>query len=613
MNAAAQQIRGRDHHLIVLLLVCLANVVFLSVNLVVDDLVADYPFMGGDSHDWLANGLFLAGFDVRYSVRPPMLPLLVAALEHLSVLEALPIVLVLLWSGTCVLLYLVLRERGPRSVAVGVGLTLLFSHAWQGFGVQIMADVPAACLLFAGAYCFLRAVTGNPRWYLAAGLLIGLSCVTQQLALLFPLPAAVAVLGHRREHLRRPELWVGGAAGVLPFIVWSLLKLTTFGTPGDVVMRNWSLLEFHVDAVGSYALAAASLLGLPALALSGVGLGLLAAGGRRRVDDAFVAAMIASIIVFFVFLYDYQSKRLLVYLLPFSGIALAEALTRLRRPAVRWPLFGLVAACAVMPSPRVDDHRWTAIWPAPPTFARSLGWRDAGAVGKEPGSLVVETRSFGDLLRWSSPARVLEARRRLKPGPRMDYTRYRSCDSVVWIHERPVTPGDRYQAGLRMGNILRKRVKHVSLAMLRPHAGGLGARREAVFEGHDVFRVSLPSQTGSWLVVAELDGSASAWLERHDQTPERPPPGARDAANLVALTGARPMVVVLDGDASDPSMLFLPFLARSPEFYVLERERFERTSTAFDSGAPEAMGRVGRARVSRVRATGREWAIVEFR
>ena len=79
------------------------------------------------------------------------------------------------------------------------------------------------------------------------------------------------------------------------------------------------------------------------------------------------------------------------------------------------------------------------------------------------------------------------------------------------------------------------------------------------------------------------------------------------------MTGARPMVVVLDGVVSDPSMLFLPFLARSPEFYVLERERFERTSTAFDSGAPEAVGRVGRARVSRVRATGREWAVVEFR
>ena len=46
----------------------------LGWRLVPHDLVLTYPFLGGDSLDWIANGLFWAGHPTRFSGRPPLLP-----------------------------------------------------------------------------------------------------------------------------------------------------------------------------------------------------------------------------------------------------------------------------------------------------------------------------------------------------------------------------------------------------------------------------------------------------------------------------------------------------------------------------------------------------------
>ncbi len=57
-----------------LIALVMANCVYLGHQLTVSDLIWNYPFMRGDAHDWIANGLYLAGEDVRYSGRPPLVP-----------------------------------------------------------------------------------------------------------------------------------------------------------------------------------------------------------------------------------------------------------------------------------------------------------------------------------------------------------------------------------------------------------------------------------------------------------------------------------------------------------------------------------------------------------
>lgn len=62
--------RARDPFFRLLAVLVLLQAAFLSAHLVYTDLNLDYPFMDGDSWDWIANGLGLAGHDVRASGRP---------------------------------------------------------------------------------------------------------------------------------------------------------------------------------------------------------------------------------------------------------------------------------------------------------------------------------------------------------------------------------------------------------------------------------------------------------------------------------------------------------------------------------------------------------------
>src|SRR5215470_13316235 len=75
----------------VLAALCLAVFAALAPRLLYPDLNLDYPFVDGDSHDWIANGLFFAGDDVRYSGRPPLLPLGLALFERLGCLHLWPL------------------------------------------------------------------------------------------------------------------------------------------------------------------------------------------------------------------------------------------------------------------------------------------------------------------------------------------------------------------------------------------------------------------------------------------------------------------------------------------------------------------------------------------
>lgn len=605
---------ARDRYLLTALVLCLVQLILLSGRLVVPDLISQYPFMAADSQDWIANGLWLAGFDVRYSVRPPVLPLMIAALERAGSLQVLPVILLLLSQLSVPMIYCRLRGSCGRPIALTMALALLASYSWLGLGLEIMADVPAASLLFAGSWCFMRAVSGRSRWFLAGGVLIGLSAVTQQLALLFPLPAGCALLVHRRDQLREPALWAGAALGLIPFAAWSVHKAASFGTAGDVVMRHWSLVGFHVDSVGSYVLSGLSLLGLPLALFAVVGFAILAVRSRQHFDDAFVAGMLLVIIGFVVFFYQYHSKRLLVYAMPFALIAAAEAVRRLPSRPIRGAAAVVVLLGSLMPLPVIaSDDRWSAIWPIPPTYLHALDVRQ-GAVPKAAfGGLERVTFSPNEVLGWSVRARLADAVDHLSRVAPFDFEAVDDADSAVWIHDGEVSPRDRYQVGLRLGNVLRKRVKHAPLEPLAQHLGVVEAGTPAVFESWHIRPVLLDGVAGEWLLVSGRGGSTDRLLASGDGFVEESYSSVEQARRIAELAGRLPVVVVLETGIAPSSLVYLPFLVSSPEFFILDGDRFRSAAASFGANPPRRIEHLESSTVSVLEATGRHWTVVEYR
>ena len=312
----------RDPLLAVLGVLALIQAAALSVRLVRPDLGLDYPFMDGDSHDWIANGLFLVGEDVRYSGRAPLLPLVIALLDRIGALSWLPVLLVALFHGTVLAFYTLAARLTSRGAAFAASLTLMLCHSLLGLSLQIMADVPASCLLFLGARAFLL------ERYQTAGLLIGLSAVTQPIGLL----GLLLFLWRRRS-------WTGAALLLAFPLLWAVLRPAG---EADIAARQWDLVSFHLGSVPFYGLAWLSLLGLPACIALVAGLFL-----NRNL---FVVTLFAVLTGFFVFFYTWEAQRFLVYPVWMAGLLIATALARLPRMALAVAAVLVVGGAALPPA-----------------------------------------------------------------------------------------------------------------------------------------------------------------------------------------------------------------------------------------------------------------------
>jgi hypothetical protein len=431
----------RDPLLGFLGLLAVLQALVLSVRLVYPDLSLDYPFMDGDSHDWIANGLRLAGHDVRSSGRAPLLPLLIALLDRAGVLSWLPVLLVALFHGTVLAFYTLAARLSSRGAAFATALALMVCHSLLGISLQIMADLPASCLLFLAARWFL--LGRYPR----AGLAGGLSALTQPVGVLLLVPAALTLLLHRRDHLKSRMLWIGAALfAALPGL-W--IAFRPAGGQADIPSRQWDLVSLHFDSVPFYGWALLSMLGLPACVALAMGLiGAMREGGEAPL---FVVSLFAVLAGFFVFLYSWEAKRFLVYPVWMAGLLIAWALARLPRTA------SILAAVLVI----------------------------AGAARPLPGE----------------PPQIQRAWEPRTPTRHLDPALVRQDRSVLYVSDRRP---DRYWTVTRIGNALRKRVKVVPRSWLEPWWGWLRTERLGEIGEDDVYRVYLPGMTDSWVIVGPL-------------------------------------------------------------------------------------------------------------
>lgn len=601
---------------------CLLWLVLLAPRLVYPDLNLDYPFVDGDSHDWISQGFFLAGYDVQDSGRAPLLPLAIALLDRLGALSWLPVALQVFFLATVLAFYSLAARTAPRRAAFAAALALGASHSLQGISLQVMADLPASCLLFLGGRAFVLA-GDEPHRYPMSGLWGGLSALTQPVGWLAAVPAALVVLARRRRDLSSRWLWAGAAVFLgLPGL-WVVLHLAAFGSLGGTTSLQWHLLVPHADSIPFYLFAMASLLGLPGFVLLIGGLGLAVRRSREDEGELFWLALFAVLLVFFVFFYDFNAKRFLVYLLWPAGLFLAEALGRLRRRA----LFGAVASLLVLgsalPLP-VEGHdpSWVGLWPLPPVYLHApqgAGRPLSGSPRVDLAGATVRTVPAADLFGFfNNLQRVRNAHGAWEVAPpleRLDPAEVAADRSALFLYEQPSDGGGRYLAITRLGNALRKKVKFVPASHLEPWWPRLGLSPVGrIGSDYAVFRARLPGLTGSWLIAAPWD---SPLRRRLDEMGERPPgpPGPRLRRGLAKAEAIRrhvqgSSVMILPHPRQDLSQLYLPFLLETTAVYFSAPGQEEETRALFAAAPPLGETRIGKTEVRKARVLGRQAALV---
>lgn len=566
---AATGLRPRVGYGLALAVLCLAQAVFYARFLLYPDLHWSYPFPGPDGGDWIANGLALAGEPVRYTLRPPLLPLILAGLHRLGALRLYPLLGQGIFHGGLLVLYRICRRGASPRASFAACLVVLFDFSLQLAALEVMADLLATALLVGAALAFLAAGE-RPRLYALAGLLGGLSAVTQLAALVLPLSALAVLLAFRRSHLRRPALAAGAALFAVFPLGWSLVKLAAYGPHADVLTRHWSLLALRLGSVGFYTSAALSTLGWPALVLMAWGGAQAARRARWDEAGAFLLLLVGSLAGFFVFCYGWEAKRFLYFALVPAAFFVARSLARLEGGRLFWPAVAaaVVGAAWPLPGPDAAETRFL-LWPAPALYADPGGTPGERAAGQ---SLHLVRAPLAELPGKTAYGRVLRRWRQGPGPPPPDPALFVACRSVVYLGADDLPAARRYGIQYHLGNALRKRVKVVPQSLYPARWWGFRGLSHVVDAGpYSLFTLPLPP--GGESVLALRRGDPRIVRLRRRAPVRAPPPPTATLARAVRIAGG------LDAEVEGPDgflvvlaagdwVRMLPFAVRTSSLFL---------------------------------------------
>jgi hypothetical protein len=401
--------------------------------------------------------------------------------------------------------------------------------------------------------------------------------------------AAVAVAGGRRRDWRSPYFLSGLALVAAAPALWLALQWLWVGSAGTHPGRQLHLVRLHFDSVPFYLWSLLAVLGIPACALL---VPALAAAVRaalaRDAGSLFLLALAAGLLGFFVFLYDFNARRFVVYLIWPVALLLSEALARLPRRLAPWTA-GLVVLGSALPLPgAANDPFWVGLWPLPPVHARAdVSRRSSGSAVLLPSTLRLEMRPASDLPRLCQPCRVWRARAAWAATPRTDWpepTRFAADAAALYLYERRSEGGGCQRVLPHLANALRRRAKCLPAEPFEPYWRFLALSRAAVLAPeYAVYRTRLPGLAPTWLIAApfggglagRLDALAAGGGEVVDSPALRA--GRRKAEAILGFLGDSDdyLAVVPDPRRGDLSQLFLPFLAETTEMVIAEPEREE--------------------------------------
>ena len=166
-----------------------------------------------------------------YVDQPPLIPLIAAASYKLfgTALTPLRLVPALASAATVALTADFARLlRGGRFAQTLAGLCVLFAPALLALGVLLSTDCLQPLTWLACAWIMARLVdSGDERWWLAFGAVVGVSFESKYLIALYMAALAVgAVATPLRRSLARPWLYAGAALALalaLPNVLWQAL------------------------------------------------------------------------------------------------------------------------------------------------------------------------------------------------------------------------------------------------------------------------------------------------------------------------------------------------------------------------------------------------------
>jgi 4-amino-4-deoxy-L-arabinose transferase-like glycosyltransferase len=316
-----------------------------------------------------------------YVDQPPLTPMLARAASALfgGSPTALRIPAILCVAVAILLSALTARELGGGRLAQAwaawgfglAGLTLISGHLM----VTGTVDFPlwAAVLL-----CITRAqLRGNPRWWLAAGALVGLSMYNKLLIAMLLISLAVALpLAGPRKVLRSPWLWGGvglalviGAPNLIyqathDFPQFTMAQSLSDNNGGDV---RWQLLPFEILLVG-----------LPLFWVCVLGfLGLWRRPQWRPIRFIAVAYLVILVLAIIGGGQIYYPFGLLTYLLAAGSVVVAQrwpGRAGTWRLAVTVGLNGVVSVLTALPLLPVTTFGDTPIGDVNQTLPDQVGW-----------------------------------------------------------------------------------------------------------------------------------------------------------------------------------------------------------------------------------------------
>jgi dolichyl-phosphate-mannose-protein mannosyltransferase len=558
---------------------------------------------------------------VRDPGRAPGLPLVIAVLDRLGALPWLPVLLHGFFLATILAFYRLAAREGSRRGAFAVSLALLASYSLTGMSLQVMADVPASCLLFLAGRSFVLAAPGSPRRYLTAGLLGGLAALTQAACVLIAIPAAVTVIVHRRRDLRSGWLWAGAFLFAALQGLWIVVRLTVLGSAGNHLARQWNLIDPHAGSAFFYLYSLASLLGIPGVLLLGVASAGAVRSARRDGAVLFWALLLAVFAIFFVFFYDFDAKRFLLYLVWPAGLLIAGVLSRIRSRAAFAAAAGLLIAGSSFPLPvEGKDGTWIGVWPLPPAYLQApVTGRPSGSPVLRASGIRLRTFPPADLFRFSNLNRVWSARRAARSSPRperLDPARVKADRGALFLFLDRSDGGGRHRTLSRLSNALLKPVKFVPAGWLEPWAAYLAVEPVGVIApDYAIFRTRLAGLGGSWLLVTPGDGALrQRWEERAGQRPQRAGRvlrrGQARAKTIRRRLPKDGLVVLLPAD--DPARFYLPFLLETPELIVVEPAEEQALLDQIAAAPRLSVRRVAGAEIRELRVQGWRTAVVKF-
>ncbi len=563
------------------------------------DLVLQYPFPGGDGQDWIANGLALAGEPVRWSGRPPLLPALIALLERLGLLDALPLFLLGAFALQVATSVRLATAGGERRAGRAVRLALLLglSACCLGLAFEVMADVLAAAL----AALALRLGVGDERRPAApvlAGAVAGLAALAQPAGLCAVAGlAAVQLVAGRPRHGTRAH-WLGLALALAPGLAFEALRAHALGTAGDVVYRHSTLLGWYPEQLAFYRDALASLLGLPALLLALVG-GIELLRSKRILEPRALATGGAAlaVLVFFGLFYGFTARRFLVYLLPFLAIALDAGLELVRSRAGRTAAAAAAAIAVAAAALAPGGERAAIAWPLPAFEVEGAPFalaRIAAAerLGRHPLAVA-----------WRAAA--------AREAPGFGPNDFADVRAAVYLHGGEAEAVNYFDRALRLGNAVRRRARALPLASVPGELYRAGAWRPAGGgQGYRLFRFQPPGEPRPWLVGFAAESPLPAPLAGSPPPPLRPRAVRRaldDARCVEAAAARRETPVVLLGDERDLALALVAFTTGSGTLLVVPPADAGRLRD-LAGRAEEASGRCAAAGCSPAGCATRGWS-----